>query len=95
MPSDRANFSRDNYWVTVYGTGGTLKGVTRILNEERPDTKIIVCEPFRWGEALVTECGIVPLAFGSGSGRGITWHHVLSISASSCRLGTRVSLLPL
>jgi len=31
--------------VTGYGTGGTLKGVARILNKERPDTKIIVCEP--------------------------------------------------
>jgi cysteine synthase A len=33
------------YWVTGYGTGGTLKGVARILNKERPETKIIVCEP--------------------------------------------------
>jgi cysteine synthase len=32
-------------WVTGYGTGGTLKGVSRILAKERPDTKIIVCEP--------------------------------------------------
>ena len=36
---------RLDYWVTGYGTGGTLKGVARILNKERPDTKIIVCEP--------------------------------------------------
>jgi cysteine synthase len=34
-----------DYWVTGYGTGGTLKGVSRILAKERPDTKIIVCEP--------------------------------------------------
>src|SRR5258705_969946 len=32
-------------WVTGYGTGGTLKGVARVLRKERPDTKIIVCEP--------------------------------------------------
>ena len=34
-----------DYWVTGYGTGGTLKGVARVLRKERPDTKIIVCEP--------------------------------------------------
>jgi cysteine synthase A len=36
---------RLDYWVTGYGTGGTLKGVARVLRKERPDTKIIVCEP--------------------------------------------------
>ena len=34
-----------DYWVTGFGTGGTLKGVARVLAKERPDTKIIVCEP--------------------------------------------------
>jgi cysteine synthase A len=34
-----------DYWVTGYGTGGTLKGVARVLRKERPETKIIVCEP--------------------------------------------------
>src|SRR6202790_4297809 len=34
-----------DYWVTGYGTGGTLKGVARVLAKERPDTKIVVCEP--------------------------------------------------
>lgn len=34
-----------DYWVTGYGTGGTLKGVSRVLTKELPDTKIIVCEP--------------------------------------------------
>ena len=34
-----------DYWVTGYGTGGTLKGVARVLEKERPETKIIVCEP--------------------------------------------------
>ena len=34
-----------DYWVTGFGTGGTLKGVSRVLAKERPDTKIIVCEP--------------------------------------------------
>jgi cysteine synthase A len=36
---------RLDYWVTGYGTGGTLKGVGRVLAKERPDTKIILCEP--------------------------------------------------
>jgi len=36
---------RLDYWVTGYGTGGTLKGVSRVLAKERPETKIIVCEP--------------------------------------------------
>ncbi|HEY3799807.1 MAG TPA: cysteine synthase A [Caulobacteraceae bacterium] len=34
-----------DYWVTGFGTGGTLKGVARVLAGELPDTKIIVCEP--------------------------------------------------
>jgi cysteine synthase A len=34
-----------DYWVTGFGTGGTLKGVARVLQKERPDTKIVVCEP--------------------------------------------------
>jgi cysteine synthase len=34
-----------DYWVTGFGTGGTLKGVSRVLAKERPDTKIVVCEP--------------------------------------------------
>ena len=34
-----------DYWVTGFGTGGTLTGVSRVLRKESPDTKIIVCEP--------------------------------------------------
>jgi cysteine synthase A len=34
-----------DYWVTGYGTGGTLKGVARVLAKEMPNTKVIVCEP--------------------------------------------------
>ncbi|MFY3744872.1 cysteine synthase A [Anaeromyxobacter sp. Red801] len=42
-----ADFAGDrlDYWVTGYGTGGTLKGVARVLRKERPETKIVVCEP--------------------------------------------------
>ena len=36
---------RLDYWVTGYGTGGTLTGVSRVLRKERPETKIVVCEP--------------------------------------------------
>ena len=34
-----------DYWVTGFGTGGTLKGVSRVLRAESPDTKIVVTEP--------------------------------------------------
>lgn len=34
-----------DYWVTGFGTGGTLTGVSRVLKKESPATKIIVCEP--------------------------------------------------
>jgi cysteine synthase A len=34
-----------DYWVTGYGTGGTLKGVSRVLKEQSPNTKVVVCEP--------------------------------------------------
>lgn len=36
---------RLDYWVTGYGTGGTLNGVSRVLREEMPNTRIVVCEP--------------------------------------------------
>lgn len=36
---------RLDYWVTGYGTGGTVSGVGRVLRKERPDTKIILSEP--------------------------------------------------
>lgn len=34
-----------DYWVTGFGTGGTLNGVSRVLKQQSPHTKIIVCEP--------------------------------------------------
>jgi cysteine synthase A len=36
---------RLDYWVTGFGTGGTLKGVGRVLRKERPETKIVLAEP--------------------------------------------------
>jgi cysteine synthase A len=42
-----ADFEGDrlDYWVTGYGTGGTMTGVSRVLRKERPETKIILSEP--------------------------------------------------
>lgn len=34
-----------DYWVTGYGTGGTLKGVAQVLRQKSPNTKIVVAEP--------------------------------------------------
>ncbi len=36
---------RLDYFVTGYGTGGTMVGVSRVLRKERPETKIILAEP--------------------------------------------------
>jgi cysteine synthase A len=36
---------RLDYWVTGYGTGGTLAGVARQLRKNRPQTRIILSEP--------------------------------------------------
>jgi len=46
---------RLDYWVTGFGTGGTLKGVGRVLEKERPETKIVVSEP---AEAPMLTSGI-------------------------------------
>ncbi len=42
-----ADFAGDrlDYFVTGYGTGGTVAGVGRVLRKERPETKIILSEP--------------------------------------------------
>ena len=36
---------RLDFFVTGYGTGGTLKGTGRVLKQKSPDTRIVVCEP--------------------------------------------------
>ena len=53
-----------DFWVTGYGTGGTLKGVGRVLRKERPETKIIVCEP---ADAPLLESGIAQKRLADGS----------------------------
>ncbi len=41
---DFSDISLD-YWVSGFGTGGTLNGVSRTLKVKSPHTKIMVCEP--------------------------------------------------
>ena len=45
-----------DYWVTGYGTGGTVSGVARVLRNERPETKIILTEP---ANAAIVSSGYV------------------------------------
>ena len=56
---------RLDYWVTGFGTGGTLKGVARVLAKERPETKIVVCEP---DDAPMLSSGIEQQRNPDGSG---------------------------
>jgi cysteine synthase A len=64
---------RLDYWVTGFGTGGTLKGVARVLAKERPDTKIIVSEP---DEAAMLSSGIEQQRNPDGSATAShpSWH---------------------
>ncbi len=45
-----------DYWVTGYGTGGTVSGVARVLRKARPETKIILTEP---ANAAIVSSGYV------------------------------------
>jgi cysteine synthase A len=56
-----------DYWLTGFGTGGTLKGVGRVLRKESPDTKIIVCEP---DNAQLLASGVGQQRFADGSPDG-------------------------
>ena len=47
--------SRLDYWVTGFGTGGTVSGVGRVLRKERPDAKIIMSEP---ANAAIVSSGV-------------------------------------
>lgn len=46
---------RLDYFVSGYGTGGTITGVSRVLRKERPETKIVLTEP---SNAALVESGI-------------------------------------
>lgn len=63
---------RLDYWVTGFGTGGTLKGVSRVLAKERPETKIVVAEP---AEAPMVTSGVKQEreADGSPAGKHPSW----------------------
>jgi cysteine synthase A len=41
------DFAEDklDYWVSGFGTGGTFKGVSRVLKKDSPDTRVVICEP--------------------------------------------------
>ncbi|KUJ76599.1 cysteine synthase [Ruegeria marisrubri] len=47
---------RLDYWVTGYGTGGTVAGVGRVLRKERPETRIVLAEP---ANAAIVSSGYV------------------------------------
>ena len=36
---------RLDYWVTGWGTGGTLTGAGQMIKRARPETRIVACEP--------------------------------------------------
>jgi cysteine synthase A len=59
--SDFAGASLD-YWVTGYGTGGTVAGVSRVRRRESPDTKIILSEP---ANAALVDSGYINTRDGS------------------------------
>ena len=60
---DFADVSLD-CWVTGFGTGGTLNGVSRVLKEKSPQTRIIVCEP---DNSAMLASGIAQPRHGDGS----------------------------
>jgi cysteine synthase A len=58
-----------DYFVTGFGTGGTLKGISRVLRARSPKTKVIACEP---DNSPVMQSGI-PQEFDS-EGRALGSH---------------------
>ncbi len=65
-PEILAAFADDglDYWVTGFGTGGTLKGVSRVLKKESPKTRVMVCEP---DNAAILGSGIPQVRQADGS----------------------------
>ncbi len=58
---------RLDYWVTGYGTGGTVSGVARVLRKERPEVKIICTEP---ANAALVGSGIAQERVGDNPAKG-------------------------
>jgi cysteine synthase A len=59
--------TRLDAWVTGYGSGGTLKGVARVLRAQRPETQVVVCEP---DNSQVLGSGIAQARAADGSPAG-------------------------
>ena len=74
-----------DYWVTGFGTGGTLKGVARVLSKEMPDTKIVVCEP---ADAPMLSSGSKP---GASVWTARRPRRTPPSSPIRCRAGARIS----
>jgi cysteine synthase len=55
-----------DYWVTGFGTAGTLSGVSRVLKQKSPNTKIVVCEP---DNSAMLASGILQARNDDGSAR--------------------------
>jgi cysteine synthase A len=60
---DFADVSLD-YWVSGFGTGGTLNGVSSVLRQKSPHTKIIVAEP---DNSAILASGIMQARHADGS----------------------------
>jgi len=56
-----------DYWVTGFGTSGTLSGVSRVLRQKSPATKVVVCEP---DNSAILASGIAQTRNDDGSARG-------------------------
>jgi cysteine synthase len=66
------DFDKLDYWVTGFGTGGTLKGVAAVLRRERPNTRIVVGEP-ETAPMLSTHAEQPRNSDGSPSARNAAW----------------------
>ena len=56
-----------DYWVTGFGTGGTLSGVSRVLRQRSPGTRVVVCEP---GNSAILASNVAQPRNADGSARG-------------------------
>jgi cysteine synthase len=66
------DFDKLDYFVSGFGTGGTLKGVASVLKQKRPGTKIVVAEP-ETAPMLSTHTEQARNADGSPASRNAAW----------------------
>ena len=76
---------RLDYWVTGFGTGGTLKGVARVLRRSGRTRKIVVCEP---DNAPLLGSGIAQARNADGTPAAAA---IPRSSRTRCRAGRRTS----